>query len=313
MAMRKHFRIITERNLKAALIALTTLCLLVMAGCLSRRRTEKTVTLEAPRSNAGIVVEDKDPNALEKLSQAIDALELDSGTATKAPMTVSRIAPTSMPQRIGASQALRMANGQALPADATRVMSLTKLSDTEINAISARLELDLGSQGYMPALATLADALPRPPQGIRGERILARTDTGGTHVLRFGFQSFVSQPPQFWVLGVVVNDAGALAVNPDLAGIEPAVTKMLTALDEMRKGLTVRDLETRLVQLSYVNAKNALAMLKGMGITTMSKPEEVPAQVEFAKLPYVASIDQLRIQTDANRKRLACKMQLFQE
>lgn len=33
----------------------------------------------------------------------------------------------------------------------------------------------------------------------------------------------------------------------------------------------------------------------------------------LAKLPYVASIDQLRIQTDANRKRLACKMQLFQE
>ena len=278
------------------------LSLLLLAGCSSSEKTDKVVTIEEPRSSTGVVVEEKNLELLEKLAKAIDALELDR------PATQDSNQPSDSeadsPARIGADEALRMANGQALPADATKVMSLPKLSDTEINEISARLELDLGSQfGYMPALATLVDALPLPPQGIRGERILARSDSGGTHVVRFGFKSFVSQPPQFWILGVIVNNEGKLTVNPDLSGIEPAVNKMLAAQDEMRKGLSVRDLEKRLVQLSYIDAKTALSMLNNMGVTTINtippiiddkgtkgKPESVPAQVEFAKLPYVVTV-----------------------
>jgi len=281
------------------------LCLVLLTGCFSRKKTEKTVTMEEPQASSGIVVEVKDTETLDKLAQAIDALELDaasaktdgSASATKATDT------TSSPMRIGAREALGMANGQTLPPDTTRVISLPKLSPTEINEISARLELDLGTQfGYMPASGTLADALPLSPQGIMGERTLARSDAGATHVLRFGFQSFVSQPPQFWVLGVLVDTFGGLTVNPDLAGVEPAVAKMLTGLDEMRKGLTVRDLEKKLVQLSYVDAETALSMLSNMGVTTINtippvdakgnkgKPESVPAQVEFAKLPYVVTV-----------------------
>lgn len=291
----------TRQHLYRLSLGIILLFLLSTAGCHSSKKSEKVVTMEEPRTNMGMIIEEKNPMPLKKLSEAIDALELDQPTMTV--KTTTSAQAIASPQRIGATEALRMANGQSLPADATKVISLPKLSDTEINEISARLELDLGSQfGYMPALSTVADALPLPPQGIRGERILARSDRGGTHVLRFGFQSFVSQPPQFWVLGVIVSNTGAFAVNPDLAGIEPAVAKMLTGLDEMRKGLSVRDLEKRLIQLSYVDAETALSMLSNMGVTTINtippvdakgnkgKPESVPAQVEFAKLPYVVTV-----------------------
>jgi len=291
-----------SRNLCILISGVLVPVLLLAAGCLSAKDTENVVTMEEPRANTGIVVEEENPMVLEKLAKAIDALELDPPVITAGtgaddieptghdPNRANNTGPAS-PERIGLVEALRMANGQALPPDVSRVISLPKLSPTEINEISARLELDLGSQfGYMPASGTLADSLPLPPQGIMGQRILARSDAGASHVLRFGFRSFVSQPPQFWVLGVIVGASGTLTANPDLAGIEPAVTKMLTALNEMRKGLTVRDLETKLVQLSYVDAKTAMAMLQGMGISTMAKPEEVPHQVEFAKLPYVVTV-----------------------
>jgi len=289
-------------NLCTLISGMFVLSLVLMAGCFTNKKTEKVVTMEEPRANTGIVMEEKNPMPLEKLSRAIDALELGppvitAGTGADGtnpmghdPNRPNNTGATS-PKRIGVLEALGMANGQSLPPDTTRVISLPKLSTMEINEISARLELDMRTQfGYMVAPGTLADSLPLPPQGIIGARTMSRSDAGTTHVLRFGFRSFVSQPPQFWVLGVIVGDSGALTANPDLAGIEPAVTKMITDLNEMRKGLTVRDLEIKLVQLSYVDAKTALAMFKGMGITTMNQPTEVPALAEFAKLPYVVMV-----------------------
>jgi len=289
-------------NLCKLIFGMFVLSLVLMAGCFSTSETKKTVTMEEPRANTGVVMEEKNPMPLEKLAKAIDALELDPPVVTAGtgadgtkpmgydPNGASNTGAAS-PRRIGVLEALSMANGQSLPPDATSVISLPKLSPMEINEISARLELDLGTQfGYMVAPGTLADSLPLSPQGIMGIRTMSRSDAGATHVLRFGFRSFVSQPPQFWVMGVIVGDSGALTTNPDLAGIEPAVTKMLTALNEMRKGLTVRDLEIKLIQLSYVDAKTAMAMLKGMGITTMNQPTEVPAQAEFDKLPYVVTV-----------------------
>jgi general secretion pathway protein D len=298
---------IIKRYLHHLTMGMIVLCLILLTGCLSRIKARKTVTMEEPQASSGIVVEVKDPEGLEKLGQAIDALELAQSSAQPvAGDTNWTFKPEdSSPQRIGVHEALGMANGQTLPPNTTNVISLPKLSPTEINEISARLELDLGKQfGYMPASAALADALPLSPQGIIGERTLARSAAGATHVLRFGFQSFVSQPPQFWILGVIVDSSGRFSVNSDLAGIEPAVAKMLTGLDEMRKGLTVRDMEKRLIQLSYVDAETALSMLSNMGITTINtippiidknkgtkgKPESVPAQVEFAKLPYVVTV-----------------------
>ncbi|MCD6364278.1 MAG: hypothetical protein J7M14_00205, partial [Planctomycetes bacterium] len=133
--------------------------------------------------------------------------------------------------------------------------------------------------------------LPAPPTGIIAGRTITRSADAGTHILRFGYRSYISQPPQLWVQGVIVNKAGLFVPNTDLPLVEPEITKMIASLNKMRTGLTVRDLEPKLVQLSYVDADTALGMLKGMGITTVPKPDAIPAKVDFNALPYVVKVD----------------------
>jgi len=269
------------------IVVLGMLSLLLWAGCASQVENETTVAMEEPRVSGGMIVESDDPARMEKLAEAIDALEMPASQETSAEAQEG-----SAPPRPSVAEAVEMASLSALPPEATGLIALPKLSDTEINEISEHLALFLESEfGYSAAPMTVDDALPIPPKGIIGARTVARVADAGTHVLRFGYRRFVSQPPQLWTLGVIVDPNGALAANPDRAQIEPKVTGIIASLNEMRTGLKVGDLEAKLIQLSYVDAVAALSMLKGMGITTMNKPTELPADVEFPKLPYVVSIE----------------------
>jgi general secretion pathway protein D len=58
----------------------------------------------------------------------------------------------------------------------------------------------------------------------------------------------------------------------------------------MRSSLLIKDLEKKLIQLSYVDAGTAIEMLDGFGVTTFLTPSEVPDQVDWKQLPYVALI-----------------------
>jgi general secretion pathway protein D len=275
------------------------LWLLVLAGCQSQRDTKKTVTLEEPRVENGVIVEADEPVDLEKLAEAVDAIELStsneaSGGSAADAAGQNRGAAESggTPVKIGPAEAVNMATGKAVPPESTKLITLAKLSRTEISELSELLILSLEADlGYTAASSVVADALPSPPAGTVGERTVARPGESGTHVFRFGYRHYVSQPPQLWAFGVIVGADGALSPNPDLAQIEPKVTKILASLNEMRGNLTVRDLEAKLIQLSYVDAAAALSMLKGMGTTTMNTPTELPPKVEFAKLPYVVKIE----------------------
>ena len=267
--------------------SMVVLSLLLWAGCASQVETETAVVMEDPRVSSGVVVDANDSAALEQLAEAVDALEMPAPEEISADDEGG-----TAPPRPSMIEAVEMATLSGLPPEATGLIKLPKLSDTEINEISAHLELFLESEfGYSTAPMTVDDALPIPPEGIIGARTVARVTDAGTHVLRFGYRRFVSQPPQLWSQGVIVAPDGGLAVNSDRENIEPKVTEIITSLNEMRAGLTVSDLEAKLVQLSYVDATAALSMLKGMGITTMAKPTELPAKVEFPKLPYVVSIE----------------------
>ncbi|MBT8484357.1 MAG: hypothetical protein KJO43_02175, partial [Phycisphaerae bacterium] len=193
-----------------------------------------------------------------------------------------------------AAVALGGAKAQPLPgvpADAVALLTLPALSGTEISELVDRLALRLNaSHGYADADWALADAVPAPPDGVKDTRLLGRLADGRTHVLRFGYRRFLSQPAQLWVFGGVIDDGHPISVNPDLANIAPAVTEMLAAIDELRGALTPRQLESKLIQLSYVDAGTAIAMLEGLGITTMAAPSDVPGEVAFDQLPYVVQV-----------------------
>jgi general secretion pathway protein D len=277
-------------------------CLLLLAGCASHVETDRTVSLEEPRVENGVIVDANDPAQLEEFVKALEAADLPTPepTSNTAPAesaggdpnqhVVSD--PNATPAKMSVADALSMTTAKALPPDSTCVIALPKLSRMEINEMNERLSLALGAQsGYAVASGAVADALPSPPDGIIGGNILTRPGDGGTYVLRFGYRMFVSQPPQFWGMGVIVAEDGTLSANPDLAQVEPKIKEIVASLDKMRTDLTVTDLEAKIIQLSYVDAAAALSMLKGFGMTTMGKPEEVPPKIEFAKLPYVVNIE----------------------
>ncbi len=183
------------------------------------------------------------------------------------------------------------AESQPKPAPESQLITLPKLSAMEVDELGDRLALHFESMlGYEAVSADLMDTLIAPPTRITGLRTIARPTEAGMHVLCFGYRHFITQPPQFWVFGAVVEENNTLTANPDLALVEPEVTQMIAALSQMREGLTVRDLEAKLIQLSYVDTDAALTTLKGLGVTTMGAATEVPAKVEFANLPYVVKV-----------------------
>ena len=285
------------------LVGILALCLMLLVGCASKTKSEKTVTLEEPQVVNGEIVDDDDPLKLKEFSDAVDAIELESPqdapvaaasefAAGAAETRKPAGAGADAPSKIGVAEAVSMTAAQAVPAGSTTLIALPKLSVTELSEIADHVALVLETElGYVAASAAVADALPTPPSGIIGGRTLARPGEGGTHVLRFAYRHYVSQPAQAWALGAIVGKDGTLTANPDLARIEAEITKTIAELNKMRTGLTIRDLEAKLIQLSYVDAASALGMLKGMGVTTMNKPTELQPKVDFAKLPYVVNIE----------------------
>jgi len=263
------------------------------SGCMQRTETsQRSLEPDELRTANGVVLEEKDPQELARLAEALDALTLDLPAAPILPAENPTLdANAIVPVKLSATEAITMIGITALPPQATRLLSLPKLSDIEIGDLQDRLALQLGTDsGYTPAAAAISDSLPQVPQGIHGVTTLVHGSDAGTGVLRFGFKRYASQPPQLWALGVLVDAGGDLTVNPDLDALEPMLKDMVTSLQALRKGLTFNDLEAKLVQLSYVDDKIALSMLKGMGLTTLPKPEDIPAQADFAKLPYVVAI-----------------------
>jgi len=302
----EQVRLILRRVLGVAsppIAGIVALCLMFLVGCASETKSEKIVTLDQPRVANGEIVEDDDPLQLAEFSEALDAMDLDTPEgapvaaaaefATDASETGKAVgAETASPARISVADAVEMTAAKAVPPGSTALIALPKLSTTELSELGEHLALILESElGYVAASSAVADALPTPPSGIIGGRTVARPGEGGTHVLRFGYRQYVSQPAQAWAIAVIVGKDGTLSANPDLARIEPEITKLLASVDKMRTDLTVRDLEAKLIQLSYVDAAVALSMLKGFGITTLNQPTEVPPKVEFAKLPYVVKIE----------------------
>jgi len=207
-----------------------------------------------------------------------------------APPTAEPVAPPKAvgPAKMPVATAVNTTEKKVLPAGSTKLIELPKLNNIEINEISAQLVLLMGTNaGYSATSTAVSDSLLETPSGVIGDRMIARSGEGGTYILRFGYRQFITQPPQFWVLGVIIGKDGNLAVNPELELVEPEIKKMLASLNTMRAGLTVKDLEAKIIQLSYVDATNALTMLQGFGITT----GPVPPAVDFAQLPYVMKVE----------------------
>jgi len=275
-------------------------CLFLLAGCTSHTEGDTAVLLEEPKVSRGIIVEPNNASKMLDLVAAVDALDLPVPPPATEISDIQKNEPNqngpawqeAVPPSVGVAEAMGMTMRGAIPSETTKTVVLPKLSRIELNEITDQVILGFQSSlGYVVAPSAIADALPVAPTGLLGDKILTRSGENGTHVLRFGYCCFISQPPQLWAMGVIVGENGILSANPDLSQVEPKIAQILASLNQTRAELTVRDLETKLIQLSYIDAAAAISMLKGFGVTTLNTPAEVPAKIEFAKLPYVVNIE----------------------
>ncbi len=288
---------------------LALLLAVFLIGCVRDVEKSESVSMEEPRLSSGILIDPVDPQDLQRIGAALDEIALNPNDIDPARVEALALgyqetpaedapaiaAPT--PEEVAANTKAAIADVGAqlgehgLPADAVKLLPLPQLSRTELTDLLGVLTLRLNAEhGYVDSRQRLADALPALAKNVVDLEILAAEREGGTDVLRLGYMSFLTQPAQLWALGVSLNADGTVVRNAHLDQIEAMSNEAIQAMQQMRTGLRPRDLETRLVQLSYVNTPTAMSMLRGMGITTFDQPTQIPAQVSFDQLPYVVAI-----------------------
>ncbi len=283
-------------------------CILLPLGCVESSKTTSSIEMQEPRTNGAVMLDEPDPEKLAMMAEALDALELEPegirperaigpinagvGEGDQVDEGAGSIALAAQtPERLTLDEAAALAASSGFPAEAVRLISLPKLSGTEIVELADHLALRLSAEhGYVETSSLLLDALPPAPKNVEDCHLIARSAEDGTYILRLGYRRYLSQPPHLWAMGLVIKDDDQLLANGDVDLVEPAVNEMIASLNEMRKGLTTRDLDAKLIQLSYTDATTAVALLRGMGTTAVSNPSELPQAVDFLQLPYVTAV-----------------------
>ncbi|MCK4872339.1 MAG: ATP-binding cassette domain-containing protein [Phycisphaerales bacterium] len=277
--------------------------LLIAVGCVrTPTKVSQSFEVDNPRISHGVLLDEPDPDRLRELAEALDAIALDPkgielDDAPLAALTADLPdQDIDMPVFAAAFDEDQPASGKeattvAAPAGAVRLITLPKLSDIELSELLDNLAMGLSAEhAYGPAEPSLTETLPPLPEGVIAGRAVAKASETGTRVIQFAYRRFISQPPRLYVLGVVIAADGSQTANPDLDLIEPVVNQLVASLGDMRGNLPTHELEACLIQLSYTNATSAIAMLKGMGITAMNQPTDIPQTADFTKLPYVVGI-----------------------
>lgn len=284
---------IAVRSTRQSVFSLICAVGLCFVGCTRTTQTTRTVLFDEPVINQGLFIEEEDPHRLRELAEALDAIQVTGDqAAAEMPPALAEDSETSIaPERLSIGVAAGMVPDETAPPGSAQIIALPKMSEVEIGELLDYVVLRLGADhGYSSSGVFLEDALPYPPEGISADRLVARGSGDQTFVIRLGHRTFLSQPPQFWVFGVIIAADETLTVNPDAASIGDLVAAALTSLSETRGAVTVNDLETRLVQLSYTDAPTAVKLLKAMGVQAFEDPTATPAEIQFDQLPYVVAI-----------------------
>ena len=226
--------------------------------------------LEAPAISAGM---------LTQIRERIHDSQFDQHGANE---NTARPSDSYEPAAIGEPQI-------TLPPNSGKLISLDKMSLSEITDLISSIRLRFETElGYTQANAIQAATLGDLPASVSPGPTLVRTDEqGGIVYIRMGFVSYVSQLPQLWVQGVVVNADGSVAINPTIENIQVQVDAALAQVNLMRSALAQTDVDRQIIQLSYVNTAGAIAALKGLGIHTTASVDSLPATMEFNQLPMV--------------------------
>ncbi|MBC8202278.1 MAG: ATP-binding cassette domain-containing protein [Planctomycetes bacterium] len=281
-----HMKHPTTKKTNLGLLTGTILCLSSLLGGCSRTTTTGMVEMENPTST-GIIIDAEEPVDLDALAKAIDkATSRTIGQVTFA----AEPEPVSQPKEITPEEIADLVTETVATSPSDLFIQLDAMNPTEIGELIELVASRFSTEhGYKSSAEMLEGVLSIPPEGVVEIHSIAHKSSGITKIIRFGFKIYLSQPPQLWTQGLLIEN-GAISANEDVVLVEAFTKESIATLLATRANLDIRDLGKELVQLSYIDAPAAIELLNGFGITTFNMPSELPDQVDWAKLPYVALV-----------------------
>ena len=281
---------------------------LVVLGCSSQKQLIQSYELEEPRVLGGTMIADADdtsnedglariaaalaelqeptitPGMLESLRERAEREALTNGAASGADASGTQLNLTETSEFYSDEVELLM-----LPENAGRLITLNRMSLSEINELIASISLRFQTEkGFSIAPPELAARLGSRPDTVSGgPTLVTNGEAGAKTLVRIGFVSYLSQMPQLWVQAVTVGPDGGVTPSPIADSVQEMVTGSLDQLQQMRTGLMQKDLARELVKLSYVDTDGAIKSLKGLGINTVPAVDGLPPTLNYDQLPIV--------------------------
>ncbi|MCF7763957.1 MAG: hypothetical protein K9N62_09815 [Verrucomicrobia bacterium] len=274
----------------------TVMGAVLLGGCVSNSKTQSDFVLEDPKTNAGALTEDVHEDGLEQLAQL--EKELSESKAPETPPTGGSgsavgakpdlpVEPTGGTTDLDPPRSIEMGD---LPAEASRLIALPKLSPTELAELLSSIELRLGTDhGYQKASPKESASMSPLPEGVTAGPVLSRKEGEGRALLRIAYRKFLSQPAALLVQGMI-GQAGEEEANPDVGSVAEVVEELIASGREFQKNLSATDMAYKIIQLSYIDTEGALTALNGFGIKTSSDLSEIELPIPVADLPWVAAM-----------------------
>ena len=172
---------------------------------------------------------------------------------------------------------------------ASRFIKVGHINNTALSEIISSLTISLRTKfQYELAGEKLESTLASAPNKSIYKQTLARSTDEGLHILQIAAVQYHSQPARIWVYGVVEKDGQRIS-SPDLIEVESMLTEVLDTPAKEPEKLSIKDLETRVVRLSYSDPVQTLASLSTLGITilTEASPKE---DIDMSQLPMVMAL-----------------------
>ena len=267
-------------------------------GCASQISSKSTIELDEPRVSYGAMIDPEDfdqDEAFRRIASALDRLSEPAITPGMLSSLKEQIEHTELTResnrRNPAVESEAVFDGEVyqIPENAGKLITLDRMSLAEINELISVITLRLQTEkGFLSALPVVEARMgPRPEAVSAGPMLISRAQDNTTTLIRFGFVSYISQLPQLWVQGIHVDANGTVTPSPLVDGVQEMVTGAIAQLQQMRTGLSQRDLSREIIKLSFVDTQNALKSLKGLGINTVGAVDQLPATLNFDQLPMV--------------------------
>ena len=270
---------------KLGALLLTASILLGAFGC-STTSTTSVLSMENPKST-GVVFEVDDSVDFAELSRAIDEAIGEPSYYPVAdevpePQVTHEISPKEIANLIPEQE-----NEGITPSHL--YLPLEQMNRAEIGELIDLIATKYSALGYDSANLMLEGVLETPPAGVSEHLSIAKKISDTTYIVRIGYKEYSSLPPQLWAEGIlIINDEASR--NDDVDSMQQFVDETLEALSARRINLTIGDLSSEVVQLSYIDAPTAIEILRGYGVTTYSTPSEIPNDIEWKQLPYVVLV-----------------------